>query len=200
MTIQDVIEETGENNYDVLVIEEGTWFEDSTEIPEQVVDFEHDIARDWVIINDDGDPNKKELHILVQPEKVIKYVHVGAPAPQYAINSISHIRSAIVHAAIQVGIYASEESSRNSIPVDIILEPDVTDEQVEEMFKVAKKYMEDNDYTGVDASKWGLTYDAGTASIEDGEPTRNYVPQLPRSVAPDGTSYEHHSNKGDQDV
>lgn len=174
MTIQEVIEETGENNYDVLVIEEGIRFEDSIDISEQAVDFEHDIARDWVVINDDGDPNKKELHILVQPEKVIKYVHVGAPAPQYAINSISRIRSAIVHAATQVGIYAREESSRNSIPVDIILEPDVTDEQVEEMFKVAKKYMEDNDYTGVDASKWELTYDAGTASIEEGEPTRNW--------------------------
>ena len=174
MTIHDVIEETGENNYDVLVIEEGTRFEDATEIPEQSVDFENDIARDWVVINDDGDPNKKELHILVQPEKVIKYVHVGAPAPQYAINSISRIRSAIIHAAMQVGIYAREESSRNRIPVDIILEPDVTDEQVEEMFKVAKEYMEDNDYTGVDASKCGLTYDAGTASIEEGEPTRNW--------------------------
>ncbi len=42
------------------------------------------------------------------------------------------------------------------------------------MFKVAKEYMEDNGYTGVDASKWGLTYDAGTASIEEGEPTRNW--------------------------
>ncbi len=174
MTIQDVIEETGEENYDVLIIEEGIRFEDATEIAEQAVDFENDIARDWVVINDDGDPNKKELHILVQPEKVIKYVHVGAPAPQYAINSISRIHSAIVHAAIQVGIYAREESSRNSIPVNIILEPDVTDEQVEEMFKVAKEYMEDNDYTGVDASKWGLTYDAGTASIEEGDPTRNW--------------------------
>lgn len=89
MTIQDVIDEIGTENYDTLVIEEGTRFEDSTEIAEQAVDFDHDIARDWVVINDDGDPNKKELHILVQPEKVIKYVHVGAPAPQYAINSIS---------------------------------------------------------------------------------------------------------------
>lgn len=174
MTIQEVINEIGTENYDVIVIEEGIRFEDATEIPEQAVDFENDIARDWVVINDDGEPNRQELHILVQPEKVIKYVHVGAPAPQYAINSISNIHSAIVHAATQVGIYAREESSRDSIPVDIILEPDVTDEQVEEMFKVAKEYMEDNDYTGVDASKWGLTYDAGSASIEDGEPTRNW--------------------------
>lgn len=174
MTIYDVIKETGENNYDVLVIEEGVRFADATEIPEQTVDFENDIARDWVVINDDGEPNKRELHILVHPEKVIKYVHVGAPAPQYAINSISRISSAISYAATQVGIYAREESSRNRIPVDIILVPDVTDEQVEEMFKFAKEYMENNDYTGVDATKWSLTYDAGTASIEDGEPTRNW--------------------------
>lgn len=174
MTIQDVIDETGTENYDVLVIEEGTRFEDSTEIAEQSVDFEHDIARDWVVINDDGNPNKKELHILVQPEKVIKYVHVSAPAPQYAITSISRIHSAIVHAATQVGIYARDERSRNRIPVDVILEPDVTDEQVAEMFKVAKEYMEDNDYTGVDATSDSLTYDAGAASIQEADPTRNW--------------------------
>lgn len=173
MTIQDVIEEiVGKGNYDSIDIHEGTSRANMTLIAEQEVDFEADEARDyWTEACSDG---HVKLHILVQPEKVIKYVHVDAPAPQYAINSISHIHSAIVHAAVQVGIYAREESSRNSIPVDIILEPDVTDEQVEEMFKVAKEYMEDNDYTGVDASKWGLTYDAGTASIEDGEPTRNW--------------------------
>jgi len=173
MTIQDAIEEIiGEGNYDSIDIHEGTSGANMTIIAEQEVDFDTDEARDYW--TEDCSDGHVKLHILVQPEKVIKYVHVGAPAPQYAINSISHIRSAIVHAATQVGIYAREESSRNSIPVDIILEPDVTDEQVEEMFKVAKEYMEDNDYTGVDASKWGLTYDAGTASIEEGEPTRNW--------------------------
>ena len=174
MTIQEVITEIGTENYDVLVIEEGTRFEDSTEIAEQAVDFEHDIARDWVVINDDGEPNRKELHILVQPEKVIKYVHVGAPAPQYAINSISHIHSAISYIASLNGIYAREETSRHSIPVDIILVPDVTDEQAETLFRNAKEYMEDEGYTGVDASATGLTYDAGIASIEQGEPTRNW--------------------------
>jgi hypothetical protein len=174
MTIQDVIDEIGVDNYDVLVIEEGTRFEDSTEIAEQSVDFDHDIARDYVVINDDGDTNKKELHILVQPEKVIKYVYVGAPAPQYAINSISSIRSAIVGAAQQLGIYAREEVYRNRIPVDVILVSDVTDEQVESLFKTAKEHMEDNGYTDVDASKYGLAYDAGTASIEETEPTRNW--------------------------
>lgn len=173
MTIQDAIEEIiGEGNYDSIDIHEGTSRANMTLIAEQEVDFETDEARDyWAEDCSDG---HVKLHFLVQPEKVIKYVHVGAPAPQYAINSISRIHSAIVHAAVQLGIYAREESSRNRITVDIILEPDVTDEQVEEMFKVAKKCMEDNDYTGVDASKWGLTYDAGTASIEEGEPTRNW--------------------------
>lgn len=173
MTIQDVIEEiVGKGNYDSIDIHEGTSRANMTLIAEQEVDFESDEARDYW--TEDCSDGSVKLHILVQPEKVIKYVHVGAPAPQYAINSISSIRSAIVHAATQVGIYSREESSRNSISVDIILEPDVTDEQVEEMFKVAKEYMEDNVYTGVDASKWGITYDAGTASIEEGDPTRNW--------------------------
>ena len=173
MTIQDVIEEiVGKGNYDSIDIHEGTSRANMTLIAEQEVDFESDEARDYW--TEDCSDGSVKLHILVQPEKVIKHVHVGAPAPQYAINSISSIRSAIVHAATPVGIYSREESSRNSIPVDIILEPDVTDEQVEEMFKVAKEYMEDNVYTGVDASKWGLTYDAGTASIEEGDPTRNW--------------------------
>lgn len=174
MTIQEVIDEIGVENYDVLVIEEGTKFEDSIEIPEQSVDFDHDIARDYVAINDDGDPNKVELHILVQPKKSIKYVYVGAPAPQYAVNSISRIRSAIVWASQALGIYAREEGSRNRIPVDVILVPDVTDEQVESLFKTAKDYMEGNGYTDVDVSKYGLTYDAGHASIEETEPTRNW--------------------------
>ena len=172
MTVQDVIEEIGEDNYDSIDIHEGTSRANMTLIAEQEVDFESDESRDYW--TEDCSDGHVKLHILVQPEKVIKYVHVGAPAPQYVINSIYSIRSAIIHAAMQVGIYAREESSRNRIPVDIILVPDVTDEQVEEMFKVAKEYMENNDYTGVEASKWGLTYDAGTASIEEGDPTRNW--------------------------
>lgn len=172
MTVQDVIEEIGEDNYDSIDIHEGTSRANMTLIAEQEVDFESDESRDYW--TEDCSDGHVKLHILVQPEKVIKYVHVGAPAPQYAINSIYSIRSAIIHAAMQVGIYAREESSRNRIPVDIILVPDVTDEQVEEMFKVAKEYMENNDYTGVEASKWGLNYDAGTASIEEGDPTRNW--------------------------
>lgn len=173
MTIQDVIEEIiDEGNYDSIDIHEGTSRANMTLIAEQEVNFETDEARDYW--TEDCSDGHVKLHILVQPEKVIKYVHVGAPAPQYAISSIFRIRSAIFHASFQLGIYAREESSRNRIPVDIILKPDVTDEQVEEMFTVAKDYMEDNGYTGVDASKWGLTYDAGTASIEEGEPTRNW--------------------------
>lgn len=173
MTIQDVIDEIGTENYDVIVLEEGTRFEDSSEIAEQAVDFDNDIARDYVIINSDEDPNKKELHILVQPNKVIKYVHVGAPAPRYAINSISHILSAISYTASQNGLYSREESAHDGT-ADIILVPDVTDDQIEKLFKDAEEYMESEGYTGVDASKNGLTYDAGSASIEDSEPTRNW--------------------------
>ena len=66
------------------------------------------------------------------------------------------------------------ETSKHSIPVDIILVPDVTDEQVEKLFKDAKEYMEAEGYTDVEYSETGLTYDAGTASIEQGDPTRNW--------------------------
>ncbi len=173
MTIEEIIEQE-EGNYDVLVIEEGLRFEDSVEIAEQSVDFSGDIGMDWVIINDDGEPNLRELHILVQPEKAIKYVHVGAPAPNYAINSISVIRRGIVHASEQLGIYAREDISRNRIPVDVVLVPDVTGEQVSEMFKVAREYLEDEGYTGVDSCGTGLTYDAGIASLEESEPSRNW--------------------------
>lgn len=171
MTIEE-LKEQEEGNYTKVVIEEGTSFENATEISEDDV-LDSDEVRDWIIIDEEGDL-KDELHILVQPEKVIKYIHVDAPAPQYAINSISRIRSAIVHASVQVGIYAREESSRHSIPVAIILEPDTTEEQVEEMFKVAKEYMEDEGYTGVDASSTMLTYDAGMATAEESESTRNW--------------------------
>ena len=172
MTIQDAIDEIGTENYDSLDIHEGTSRANMTLIAEQEVDFDKDVARDyWTEPCSDG---HTKLHILVQPEKVIKYVHVGAPAPQYAINSICRIHSAIVNTAIELGIHAREERARNHITVNIILEPDVTDEQVETLFRKAKEYMEDNGYTGVDASKTGLTYDAGTASIEETEPTRNW--------------------------
>lgn len=170
-TIKDILEEE-EGNFKSIVVEEGDKFEYATEISENDVNFDFDIARDWVIINDEGIDH--ELHILVQPEKVIKYVHVGAQAPQYVINSISRIAGAISYAATQLSIYARTESSRHSIPVDIILIPDVTDEQIAELFQKAKENMEDEGCTGVDCSSTGLTYDAGTASIEDAEPSRNW--------------------------
>lgn len=116
---------------------------------------------------------KDELHILVQPEKVIKYIHVGAPAPNYAINSISRIRSGISYIASQKGIYAREEVDRDGT-TDIILEPDTTEEQVAELLEGAKEYMEDEGYTDVDASSTTLTYDAGKATAEETEPTRNW--------------------------
>lgn len=160
-----------EGNYTKVVIEEGTGFESATEISEDDV-RDSDEARDWIIINDEGDL-KDELHILVQPEKVIKYIHVGAPAPQYAINSISRIRSAISYIASQNGIYAREDRAHDGT-TDIILEPDTTDDQIAELLNGAKEYMEEDGYTGVDASSTMLTYDAGTATAEETEPTRNW--------------------------
>ena len=172
MTIQEVLDDY-ENEYDSIDIHEGASRANMNLIAEQEVDFDNDVARDYW--TEDCSDGHVKLHILVQPEKVIKYVHVGAPAPQYAINSISRIAGAISYAATQLGIYARMESSRHSIPVDIILIPDVTDEQIAELFSDAKNYMENEcDCTGVDASATGLTYDAGAASIEDSEPSRNW--------------------------
>ena len=170
MTIEE-LKEQEEGNYTKVIIEEGVGFENATEISEDDV-FDSDEVRDWIIIDEDGDL-KDELHILVQPEKVIKYIHVGAPAPQYAINSISRIRSAISYIASQKGIYAREESDLDGT-ADVILEPDTTDEQVAELLKGAKEYMEDEGYTDVDASSTTLTYDAGAATAEESESTRNW--------------------------
>lgn len=169
MTVTDVINDT---DYSNLTIYEGMSRANMTAIAEQLVDFDITEAIDyWTEECSDG---SVDLNILVRPEKVLKYIHVGAPAPQYAINSISSISSAISYAASQVGCYRAMFHNKHSIPVDIMLAPDVTDVEIEEMFKVAKEYMEDNEYTGVDASKWSLTYDAGTASIRETEPTRNW--------------------------
>ncbi len=170
MTIEE-LKEQEEGNYTKVVIEEGTCFENASEISENDV-CDSDEVRDWIIIDEEGDL-KDELHILVHPEKAIKYIHVGAPAPQYAINSISRIRSTISHIASQNGIYAREERAHDGT-VDIILEPDTTDEQVAELLKGAKEYMEDEGYTGVDATSTMLTYDAGRADAEENESTRNW--------------------------
>lgn len=40
--------------------------------------------------------------------------------------------------------------------------------------EVLDDYENECDYTGVDASATGLTYDAGAASVEDAEPSRNW--------------------------
>lgn len=133
-----------------------------------------DAECDWDWSVDEHGNYTDDIVAKVQEEKVIKYVHVSAPAPQYAINSISRISGAISYIAMQLGIYAREESSRNSIPVDIILIPDVTDEKIESLFKDTKDYMENEGYTEVHADGNGLTYDAGIASIEETDPTRNW--------------------------
>lgn len=68
MTIEE-LKEQEEGNYTKVVIEEGTGFENATEISEDDV-LDSDEVRDWIIIDEKGDL-KDELHILVQPEKVI---------------------------------------------------------------------------------------------------------------------------------
>ena len=174
MTIAELKEQEIEN-YNTVVIEEGTRFEDATEIAEQEVE-DTDIARDWVILHEDEQP---ELHILVQPKKEVPYIHIGAPAPNYAINSISTLRSYITTAAINEGVYEREENDRQG-SCDIILSIDATDEQIANVFKNASQAMMDDgtvtegsfDYNSNSAT--GLLYDAATASAEKTEPTRNW--------------------------
>lgn len=101
MTIEEIIEQE-EGEFDKIIYEEGIRFEDSTEITESDV-CGSDEARDYSTVNDE---DGRTLYILVQPEKAIRYIHVGAPAPQYAINSIHSIEGAIVQAAMAVGVYA----------------------------------------------------------------------------------------------
>lgn len=172
MTIQEIIDQE-EGSYKTVTIYEGTSFKDATIISEEDVNPSEDIAKNW----DYGVDREKgcydeNLKILVQPEKVIKYIHVGAPAPQYAINSISRIRSAITEGATAVGVYAREETGR--IESDIILEPDTTAEQAKEIFEKAKEHMDGEGYTDVDSGDSWLTYDAGRADLEETEPTRNW--------------------------
>lgn len=62
MTIKE-LKEQEEGNYTKVIIEEGTCFENATEISEDDV-FDSDEVRDWIIINEEGDL-KDELHILV---------------------------------------------------------------------------------------------------------------------------------------
>lgn len=132
---------------------------------------EHDVCdgdevRDyWFEPCGDGDT---KLHVLVQPEKIIRYIHVGAPAPQYAINSISRLFSAVSYAAQIVGVLAREEGK------DVILEPETSEDQVMEVFTRAAVYMEDEGYTGVDAGRYSMHYDAATATSEVTELTRNW--------------------------
>lgn len=174
MTIAELKEQEIEN-YNTVVIEEGTRFEDANEITEQEVE-DTDIARDWVILHEDEQP---ELHILVQPEKEVHYIHIGAPAPNYASNSISTLRGYLTTAAINEGVYEREENDRQGT-CDIILSIDTTDEQIANIFKAAGQAMIDDgtvtegsfDYNS--ASATGLLYDAATASAEKTEPTRNW--------------------------
>lgn len=169
MTIDEIIEQE-QGEFDRIVYEEGLRFEDQTEITESDV-CGSDEARDYSTTNDE---DGRTLYILVQPERQIRYIHVGAPAPQYAINSINRILSCMAHVAIKMGIYAREEGDRRDIEKDIILETETTEEQVAELMEKTKEYMIDEEYTGVDCSDSWLTYDAGRAEAGISEPTRNW--------------------------
>lgn len=127
------------------------------------------IAVKWDYSGDDDE----YIDAYVQQEKEIPYIHIGAGAPNYAVNSISSLSGALSYIASTLGIYADEEWSHLGT-CDLILVPDTTDEQIEELFQKTKEYMENDGYTDVDASRYGISYDAATATSEMTEPTRNW--------------------------
>ena len=115
------------------------------------------------------------LVILVQPERELTYIHVGAPAPQYAINSIRKVLSAVSYSASELGYYFKEEMDANRITGDVILDPAFGESEACEVLETTADYMTNvEDYTGVDYSGDRLTYDAATATVEKTEPTRNW--------------------------
>lgn len=115
------------------------------------------------------------LVILVQPERELTYIHVGAPAPQYAINSLRRVLSAVSYSASELGYYLKEEMDSNRITGDVILDPAYGESEAREVLETAADYMTNvEDYTGVDCSGDRLIYDAATATVEKTEPTRNW--------------------------
>ena len=115
------------------------------------------------------------LVILVQPERELTYIHIGAPAPKYAINSIHRVLSAVSYSASELGYYLKEEKDSNHITGDVILDPAFGEFEARQVLETAADYMTNvEDYTGVDCSGDRLTYDAATATVEKTEPTRNW--------------------------
>lgn len=132
-------------------------------------------ANSSVSFSDVYEDNDKVLVILVQPEKVFTYIHVSAPAPKYAINSIHHVMSAVSYAASKLNYYFKEEKDANNITGDIILLPAYDEYEAREVLEYAADYMTNvEDYTDVECSGDSLRYDAAIATIEQTELTRNY--------------------------
>ena len=78
-------------------------------------DYDSSITVNSSITFDDAHDNgDRVLVILVQPARELTYIHVGAPAPNYAINSISRIFSAISYKASSLGYELKEEQNRDS--------------------------------------------------------------------------------------
>ena len=138
-------------------------------------DYDSSITVNSSITFDDAHDNgDRVLVILVQPARELTYIHVDAPAPNYAINSVSRIFNAISYKASSLGYELKEEQNRD-LTGDIILYPSYGESEAEEVLKEAADYMTfEEDYTGVEVSGGTLHYDAATAKIEKTELTRNY--------------------------
>lgn len=175
MTIQELI---NEESYDeIRIYEVGVSKDESQLQPSECLDAE---IHEWEFVEDEGDDrNRVVIEAWVLQEREVPYIHVGAPAPNYAINSITTLRGYIVTAAIDEGVYNRTDDNRSGT-CNIILSVNATDEQVASIFKKAGQSMIDDgtvtegshDYDS--ASDTGLLYDAATASYEKTEPTRNW--------------------------
>ena len=115
----------------------------------------------------------------VKEEKTFPYIHIGAPNPNCANNSIETLSGYIKEYAVREKIYAYDEFSRSGT-TDIIVSPETTDEQIERLFKAASKAMFEKGIVTEDlnednsATEIGLRYGPATATLKKSELTRNW--------------------------
>lgn len=163
----------------ISAVDDSEWMNDDEAVDYELMD-EDDYnssvcANSSESFGDSYEEGDKVLVILVQPKKVVTYIHVSAPAPQYAINSISKIRGAISLAATRTNCYAREEVDANRLTCDIILDISCDTSTAAEVIKEAHSYLElEEDCTGVSSRDDRLDYDAAYAEVLLTEPTRNW--------------------------
>ena len=129
----------------IAAVDDSEWMNDDEAVDYELMD-EDDYnssvcANSSESFGDSYEEGNKVLVILVQPKKVVTYIHVSAPAPQYAINSISKIRGAISLAATRTNCYAREKEDANRLTCDIILDISCDTSNAAEVIKEAHSYL-----------------------------------------------------------